>query len=441
MANLYWVAGGGNSWWRSNTPYTLNWSTTATSDRSYPGNGWLPTPADNVFFDQYSGTGNIRGSGLAMNCNNFSTVGFQGTINVGMTAVTLGHYGTLITLGNTSLGNLSISVGGGNGPVTYSSVSSSIGPQNLSIGGSGMTLASDIYTTNNLSINGNFTATSYNANVGACYIISSAAFNINMGSGTWTLRNFGDVWKQSTGATIYSETSTIQFTLNTGNDLTFYTNGKNYNKLLIVGTKGLMHYYNINGGGTIGQITYTKPGPNILTFNTATTVTNFSASGGYSNPTWTGQLSGSIGTTVYVTNISDETQLSMIPTAGSIKIGDEIIKYLLVAIDTLNGTLTFDVITRGANGTDQSSHNSGDTVYIPYYLYVNSTTAGVQTTIYTSTGNGQYYAGMNSMNGGNTTGINYNNRGDGTSDYVVFQDINMVAIGDTVKQRAFFNIF
>lgn len=439
MADLYWVAGGTSNWWRSNTPYIYNWSTTATSARSYPGNGWLPTSNDNVFFDQYSGSDSIRGSG-AMACFNFSTVGFQGSFNPGV-GVTLIHYGNSINLGTAPMGTMGIACQGSNGFVTYSSAGSVTGPYSLSFLGAGATLASNIYVTSNLTIGGNFTATSYNVNVNQSYVTYSGALNINMGSGTWTLRGAGSIWQQSTGATIYPETSTIQLTLNSGNDLTFVAGGKNYNNLIIAGTNGVGHYYNITGGGSFAQISYTKPGPNILTFDSATTVTNFSASGGYSNPTWSGQLSGSVGSTVYVVNILDTNQLAQIPSSGSIKIGDEIMTYTSISVDVGNSAITFGGISRGANGTNQTTHNSGDTVYIPYYLYVRTPTAGVQKTIYTTTGNGQYYAGMNSVNGGNTTGITYNNRGDGTSDYVIFQDINMISTGDVVKQRAFFNIF
>ena len=271
-----------------------------------------------------------------------------------------------------------------------------------------------------------------------------------MGSNTWTITSAGISWyPRVTLFTLNAQTSNIVWYINVGANASFYAVGKTYNTLTIGATRGIASNYDILSGGTFSQIVYTKTALNLLRFDNTntTTVNSFGTSGNVYNASWSGYLTTSLGlndSTVNIYGIGTDNMSNMstyLPTTGSIKIDNEIITYSGRTVDIFSNTASFTGCSRGANGTNPDSHISGVVVSVPIWLYIRSISPGSQATVNTTTGNGVFYAGFNSKDDGNNTGIIFNNRGDGITDYVIFQDINIQVTGDTVKRRAFFNLF
>ena len=443
MTDLYWISGGTNQW---NQTSQDNWSTNPTSSRSYPsGSGVIPGALDNVFFDQYSGSASVKFS-AGMNCWNLSTIGFTGNFaGGGIGSFNIKVNGPSANLGSAYFGATGITLQGSD--CTYQQLSSA--PARLLIS-----------VTNTATLNSTCTPGIIHHNQGTLDVgnnavtIGSYSFTaepgtpavLNMGSSTWTITSGGATWyPRTTLFTLNAQTANIVWSINAGVDSTFYSRGKTYNKLTIGATFGLSHYYDILTGGTFSEIAYTKTALNYLRFDhtAPTTVTSFGTSGNFYNGSWSGYLTTSLGlndSTVDIYDISNDGNMGYLPTTGSIKIDSEVITYSGVTLYG-NSTASFTGCTRGANGTNKSTHTSGVLVNVPTWLYIQSTSAGTQATVNTTTGNGVFYAGMNSVNGGNNSNVIFNNRGDGITDYVNFKDINIQVTGDTVKRRAFFNLF
>ena len=447
MTDYYWISGGANQW---NQYSQDNWSTDPTSSRSYPsGNLNLPTALDNVFFDQYSGSASVKFS-AAMNCRNLSTIGFTGNFaGGGVGAYNIRVNGPSANLGTAVFGPTGITLQGTN--CTYQQLSA--GPARLQISvvstatlNSSCTPGSIIHEQGTFDVGNNAVTTgayTHNLEPGLPAVL-------NMGSNTWTITSAGISWyPRVTSFTLNAQTSNIVWYINVGANASFYAVGKTYNTLTIGATRGIASNYDILSGGTFSQIVYTKTALNLLRFDNTntTTVNSFGTSGNVYNASWSGYLTTSLGlndSTVNIYGIGTDNMSNMstyLPTTGSIKIDNEIITYSGRTVDIFSNTASFTGCSRGANGTNPDSHISGVVVSVPIWLYIRSISPGSQATVNTTTGNGVFYAGFNSKNDGNNTGIIFNNQGDGITDYVIFQDINIQVTGDTVKRRAFFNLF
>jgi hypothetical protein len=443
MAERYWV--GGSAIW--NNPNTANWSNVSGGSGGFS----APTSADNAYFDASSGDATtvveVNQSG-GVNCLNLSTVGFLGTVGTLTTQpanrriniygnCTLGSNGTFVTTLYPSVyfqgaadvtqeitcngQDMGIVNFNGTATTTYKFMDSFYA----------VDLQNEIVTHTQGIIDAN------NQNVFIERIVfgnpttpASAVRTVNMGSGTWTIYGGTSgagqiVWdaRDSVNLTINASTSTIYLSNASGVTRTFYTGGKSYNKLLLgapAGGGGLNYIY---GGGSFNEFASNKQAPMNVYFQSGVTtnVNLFSACGNYNNPDWAGPLRDSINST-QTTGIILDTQPTNYPSSGTIRIGNEVISYTGIVAN--GGGWEYSGVTRGANGSSNATHTAGDTIYTAYYLIVQATTVGTQATITTQTPSGVFYAGANSINNGNNTGITFS--AGYIVDYFTFKDMLFV---------------
>ena len=431
----YWVGGAG-TWDGSDTTH---WSDISNGSGGFS----VPTNTDDVYFDANSGTGTYTVTVASGNrpCNNFNTTGFTGeitgsnansTIQVNGDAV-LGVSGTFAPVNlpivsfvsNNKAHNIT-SNGQSWGRVTFT------GNANSSF-----TLLDDFlaFNTDGAPVTLNAGTLNGNGKNFTCrrFITGTATSKvINMGSGTWSVTGGMDpntstgepnVWDVRTGPlTLNAGTSTLLFGSAAGVDRYFYTGGYTYNKVQIGAANGAGGTLNIYGGGTLAELSSVKLAPSTVRFDdtVATTVTLFSACGSYDNADWQGTLVSSIDDT-QTTGILTNNTNSNFPTSGTVKIGNEVISYTGITAVGLNRELTG--VVRGVNGTDQDYHTAGDIVYCAFYLSVNSISGTSQASINTNTSTGIFYAGRDSVNAGNNTGINFTDTK--LIDYLIIQYLNV----------------
>jgi hypothetical protein len=443
MADRFWV--GGSGLWDGNN--TAQWSDVTGGTGGFS----VPTSSDNVYFDANSGNSTSvievqRPGGVP--CFNFSTVGFVGTIG---TQTSSSNQRRINIYGNCTLGSNGIFASAllpsvyfqGAAGVTQQITCNGQDMGNVNFNGTATTtykfmdsfyavdLQNEIVTHTQGIIDAN------NQNVfieriqfGNPTVPASAVRTVNMGSGTWTIYGGTSgggqiVWdaRDSVNLTINASTSIIYLNNASGVTRTFYTGGQSYNKLLLgapAGGGGLNYIY---GGGSFNEVASNKQAYMSVYFESGitTNVNLFSACGNYNNPDWAGPLLSSINST-QTTGITLAAYPTNYPSYGTIRIGNEVISFTGI-VDNGNGW-EYTGVTRGANGSSNANHNALDTIYTAYYLQVYATTVGSQATITTKTPSGVFYAGANSINSGNNTGITFSSGY--IIDYSYFQDMLFV---------------
>jgi len=431
MANLYWVGGTGAF------DDITHWAASSGG----AGGVALPTAVDSIFFDALSGSGSYivtisTGAGKG-SCKNLNTVGFTGTITGSGGNPQLSIYGNALLgpTGTFAPAQFPVVTFLGSG-FTHNITCNgqSFGKVILNDVGGTYNLLDDFFSYDSNTTDFTFSAGTLNANghnvtCRSFLTTTPVAKTLNMGSGLWTLSaSSGEVaWDVRNGVVALNKgTANMYLSRAAGVNRFIYTGGFAYNKLTIGGIYGLGGILSIYGGGSFTEIASEKVETSGLAFDTAftTTVTTFTAQGGYSSPLGISNLYQAIDDT-QTTGIAIDTQPFNYPTNGTIRIDNEVISYTGF-FDNGFGGYEFTGVTRGANGTTKAAHAASATVYSGYYFLVQSTLAGTKANIITTTPSGVFYAGQDSINSGNTTGITFS--AGGTIDYWNAKDLNFTVI-------------
>ena len=320
MADRYWV--GGTGLWSSTN--TANWSSDPSSSRV--GGASVPTQSDNVYFDQYSGSGTVTLNSAAgsstRNCYNLDMTGFTGTLTTSQASVSLDVYGTSIILSNTgtfdSANYPTLKLRSGT-TTTILTRGQTVG--NLTIlDNSTLVLQDNLIGHNNTQLYldyGVFTANGKDVAMGYFNDNNSTnAKTVNMGSGTWNMLGSGPVEYTQVSATVS------------------------------------------RGPGQAWVIQQ----PAYFTLNKGTSKLRFLKAG------------DAAGLDVALTNSPSETSVvihesSGWPSSGRVLIDNEEIEYSALS----NNTLT--ISKRGANGTQLAAHAEDSAVILLYDTKTTLTTA------------------------------------------------------------------
>lgn len=236
MANRYWVGG------------TAAWDGTAgtkwAANSGGPGGETVPTTADDVFFDNGSGTSIVTISIGNTGAKSINCTGFTGEL-AGTTNITVaGSVTYASTMSDLSYkGTMTIS-----GTGTFTSAGRTI-IHGLTVNGTGITVSlGDAFNGSGASAvltvtAGTFNASNYNVTIWQMSSGSTSTRSIVMGSGTWTLSGTGTIWNtgnatQSASLTLTANTANILLSNTSITSRTFTSNGKSYNKITIGGTTG-----------------------------------------------------------------------------------------------------------------------------------------------------------------------------------------------------------
>ena len=437
MAIRYWVGGAG-TWDNSSTAH---WSATSGGAAGAS----VPTATDDVVFDSNSGSGvfqvlfrkdNTPKQALNFDCSTFSGF-FAAASNTNFEDYIAVHGNFTASATNTNQFPLTtrsvhLQFVGGAG------VTQTITPN-------GNTLNIVLFwgtPTTTYSITGALTSRNYvqlqagnfyaGTNV-SCLVFATLGTDakyISMGSNTWTLTGVGDVFGSAvaTNVTVDGANATVNITGTTGANKNIYLNGGTIGTLAFTGVNGANGAWVIYGGGTITTLNSAKQANWYLQLeiNKTLNIDNFLVSGSYNNSDFSGTLVNTINSTQTTGIITTNTNVNFPTGSYNAKIGNEIFTYTSATL-TASG-YEFNGVVRGANAT---SHTAGDTVYIPFYITLMSTTMGTKTNIITK---GQFFVGANSVNLGNNTGVVFTDGG--ALNYLKVQDITV----SNLTQGSFFAI-
>mgnify|MGYP003704231273 CR=1 FL=1 len=272
MANRYWVGGTG-TW---DTSSTTNWSTSSNGSSGAS----APTSADDVFIDTSSGTGTITCTGAV--CNNLTVTASQ-AITLGATSSTLSVYG-----------NLSLPSGGSFAVATASgwNITFAATTTGKTITTNGKTLTNIIFngvggewtlqdaitsnTTNKtLTLtNGSFNANGFSVTFGLFSSSNSNTRTLTLGNGLWTLTGTATIWTTSTttGLTFNKGTSDILLSDTSVSSRTFTAGGLTFNKLTIGGTTGTSTLV-LSTAATFSELASTKTVAHTIQISAGITIT------------------------------------------------------------------------------------------------------------------------------------------------------------------------
>jgi hypothetical protein len=347
-----------------------NFSSTATWSASSGGTGGqsVPLPQDSVILDNNSAAGtytvDMPRAGASLTCNSFTC-----TINWSINTVIYGNLALCSGMATmTGSGDLQLS-GRSTQTLTSAGNTFSNGELILNAPGSTYTLQDNLTVTGSSGIsfnNGTFTANGHNLTTPVVSFYGGTATTINMGTGTWTLTNSGNVWVYSSGI-INANTSTILISGGSSATKSFLGGGQTFNNLTI---SGVVNSVTIGGANTFNAISV--PSATVLTMPASSTNTfaSFSASG-VSNPylalngssgnyvsspsSTQNQIAGNITVDAYLAPNSWYTQQMLISKSGSGS-GTYSYDFYLTATSAL-------IIRVSANGTSYTTFTSAITSF------------------------------------------------------------------------------
>ena len=246
MANRYWV-GGTNTW---NGTAGTKWATTSGG----AGGAAVPTSADDVFFDEASGSGAVTVTLATGNtgAKSINFTGFEDTF-AGSAAITVSGSITLSsTMTRSYTGIITIN---GTGSITFAGKSLA----NLTINGTGITVtlndAMSLTSSATLTVTaGTINTNGYSVTLGNILSTGTTTRGITLGGSVVTL--LGSSFNlTSTGMTFSSGTSTISMTSNGG---TFTGAGLTYSTVALGGVNP-NSAYSIVGANTYTNLTLRAP--------------------------------------------------------------------------------------------------------------------------------------------------------------------------------------
>ncbi len=282
MADRYWVNGTG-SWSDDNN----HW---ATSSNGSPGDGNLPTSADDVHIDEFSGfgAGGTLTIDMTASCYDFlCTSGHTYTITGATYDIRI--YGSILLESGITWGVSYIYKYGNAGANTITTAGVVLENLGVVYGTSVNTLLDDLELNNLLYLQeGTFDANDQNVKANEVYIApyqASDTINVYMGSGTWELTG-GDwiveYYNDGSVVNIFPESSTIEFSGVVGVPRSFniydeVNGGMTFNDLNFSGT-GELDF--VDGSNTFNDLRTENP-PKIMKFadGKTTTVSSFSVNG------------------------------------------------------------------------------------------------------------------------------------------------------------------
>jgi hypothetical protein len=356
MATYYWVGGTG-TW---NAAITTNWATSSGG----AGSAGVPTSADSVIIDTSSGTGTITCT--AGVCLDLTVTATQAII-LGAASSTLSVYGNLSF---PSGGSFSASTN--SNTITFASTTTgktvttngkALSNTNFNGIGGAWALQDNLISSGTMTL----TTGTFNANNKNVTVVSFDSTNVNtrtvtMGSGTWTLSGTGNVWYivLSTNLTINVNTANIVLSDTSTAARTFACTIAAWNTITIGGATGSSTTtINLDTGSSIATLTSTKTVAHTITFSNA-------------SPTIIGNwaVTGTVGNVVTINSSTVGTQRTITYT-GSSRIS---MNYMSIRDINFNYTLGASnpyLVYAGANSTN-GGNNSGiafvDVVQTAYLL-------------------------------------------------------------------------
>lgn len=265
MANRYWVGGSGN--W---SDAANHWS---DSTNGTPGAGFLPTSADDVFFDANSnvgtGTFTVTVDGTSSSpsiCNSFATGGVGGALDGAMT-LSLGATAYLDVYGSLTLPATNFTWTGTSGAranfrstasgktITTNGVSLTTTVLYFDGVGGDWTLGSALTTTSNVFVlNGTFSTANYNVSCVSIQSTGTGTRTISLGSSAVTVTGTTCIVLSGSNLTFNAGTSTI-----TSNNGGAVFNGGGYTFYNVSFTGNTSFTVPITGANTFNNLTITTP--------------------------------------------------------------------------------------------------------------------------------------------------------------------------------------
>lgn len=283
MATYYWVGGAG-TW---NNSATTNWA----SSSGGAGGAGVPTSADNVIFDSFSGSGTINEQSTAV-CNDITiTIGASQALRIGSAYNNLTIYGSLSTssISYVSVFNAVLLVFAATttgktidtgGKITNNITFNGVGGGWTLLGNLASGSSSCTFTNGTLNTNG------YSLTFGRFTYAATGTFNLTLGTSTISGILYSSGWDFSTttGLTFSGASSTIRLSGNAGG-AEFLGGGLTYGNLVFFGgVAGAV--FSLTGAntftGTISStivLAYTITLPSSVT----TTVANWTVTGSSGN--------------------------------------------------------------------------------------------------------------------------------------------------------------
>lgn len=258
MANRYWV-GGTASW--DGTAGT-KWAATSNG----PGGETVPTAADDVFFDAFSGVGTVTIAAGNTGAKSINCTGFTGTIS-GTAAITVSGSITLAAAGLMTYNHT--------GTVTISNTGTLTTAGNifsaLTINGAGgitVTLGDALnISTRTLTVTqGTFNTANFNVTAGVLASSGSIARTITLGSSTLSLSFGGTALNFATSTNLTFNANTSQISI-IGNSPTFAGGGQTFYNVTFTSTS-VSSTPTISGANSFNNLTLTGPGTSgIISFS------------------------------------------------------------------------------------------------------------------------------------------------------------------------------
>lgn len=251
MANRYWV-GGTASW--DGTAGT-KWAATSNG----PGGETVPTAADDVFFDAFSGVGTVTIAAGNTGAKSINCTGFTGTIS-GTAAITVSGSITLAAAGLMTYNHT--------GTVTISNTGTLTTAGNifsgLTINGAGgitvtlgdaLNIGARILTVTQ----GTFNTANFNVTAGVLTSSGSIARTITLGSSIITLSGSGTALNFTTSTNLTFNADTSQITLNSIST-SFAGGGQTFYNVSFTGGTNTTNVTSISGANTFTNLTFASPG-------------------------------------------------------------------------------------------------------------------------------------------------------------------------------------
>jgi len=268
------------TYWIGNTG---NWSNTAEWSSTSGGSGStirVPLPQDDAIFDSnsFSGTGFTVTANMPRGGRNvdFSLVGTDNptltfTANAGWAI-----YGSLY-LDNgmtwTNITGITLDFRGRTAGLEIDSQGITIPrPTLFNAPGGNYTLLNDFSGGSSVAVtSGTLNGSAYGVTAQSFSTANSALAIVNMGSGTWTMYNPGNIWALGAGSSFNAQTSTLTFTNTTASVKTFATGGRTYNIVTFSGRNIIT-----NGNPTYATLNLLNAGANGFrpTAGSTTTITS-----------------------------------------------------------------------------------------------------------------------------------------------------------------------
>ena len=301
MATYYWVGGTG-TW---NASSTTPWASSSGGS----GGAGFPTSADDVIFDKNSnvGTGTFQVTATSAVCNNIS---FGTGVDALDGAMTL-DITSLSIFGNCTLPSANLTFSGA-GNVTFAATTTgkTITSNGTSVTfisfngvGGGWTLQDSLTVTSNITLtNGSLNTNNQTVN---CNGFSSTAANtrtLTLGTSTINLSGTGSVWNISTttGLTFSGASSTINLTSTSTTSRTFAGgNGLTFGTINIGGATGISTTTFSSTTTTIGTLSSTKTVAHTILFPSSITINNWTVTGTSGNVVTIGSSSTAQRTITY----------------------------------------------------------------------------------------------------------------------------------------------